>query len=192
MAYDVTQPTDSTKLRNIGTVIRPNWVAIRDADSTFKPVAINFAERNAVAPPISNDPTALAQAYLLYCKQDAAGNPELFGINASSDILQLTKGAAIVGTNGETCLPGGVLIKWGTASANGAASFAFVADFALTAFPNNCFQVIATARNSGTPATANDYIYTHSPLVTGFSAIATRRITLASTPVTFYWLAIGN
>lgn len=192
MAYDVTQPTDTTKLRNLGTVIRPNWVAIQDADTTFRPVAINLAERNAVAPPIPNDPVALAQAYLIYSKQDAAGNTELFGINENSQILQLTKGAAIVGTNGETCLPGGVLLKWGTGTATGNLTFGFVADFALTAFPNNCFQVIATARNSGTAATANDYIYTDAPTPAGFSVIATRRITLAQTPVTFYWQAIGN
>lgn len=93
MAFDNTQPTNTTKIRNLGVVIRPNWVAIEQADSTFKPWAINFTDRTAAG--IAVNPTALAAAYLMYCKQDAAGNPELFGIDVASNIIQFTKGGRI-------------------------------------------------------------------------------------------------
>ena len=137
-------------------------------------------------------PGSIAAEAVVYQKL-AAGSSNLFmQRDGVATEVQLTGPNPINASNGETFLPGGILMKWGTATANGSASFTFIGDFALTDFPNNCFQVIATARNSGTPATANDYIYTHTPLVSGFSAIGTRRITLQATPVTFYWVAIGN
>ena len=110
MVWDITQPTDTTKIRNLGVVIRPNWQAIQEADSTFKPYAVNFDNRTPL--PVSNDPTAIADAYILYCKDDVAGNPELFGIDASSNILQFTKGAASLANSGYTFVTGGIRLQW--------------------------------------------------------------------------------
>jgi hypothetical protein len=93
MAWDNTQPTNTTKIRNLGVVIRPNWLAIEQADSTFKPYAINFTDRTAAGLPVN--PMAIGTAYIVYCKQDAAGNPELFGISATSTVTQLVKAGRI-------------------------------------------------------------------------------------------------
>lgn len=115
MAFDVTLPADTTKIRNLGTVIRPNWVAIQDGESTFKPKAVNFNNRTVSGP--SNNPTAIADTFILFSKQDAAGNPELYGINQSSNVIQLTRGTPTVAASGSTFLPGGVLLVWATSSA---------------------------------------------------------------------------
>ena len=88
MAYDPTQPTDSTKIRNLGTVIRPNWQAIEDADSSFKPVGINLDNRTPLVVP--NDPVAISETVIPYCKDDVAGDPQLFVIDQSSNVTQLT------------------------------------------------------------------------------------------------------
>ena len=77
MAFDKTQPTDTTKIRNLGVVIRPNWVAIEEADSTFRPYALNLQNRTPLG--VSNDPASIADTYILYEKDDGSGNPELFG-----------------------------------------------------------------------------------------------------------------
>lgn len=88
MAWDATLPADSTKIRDLGTVIRPNWVAIEQAGSTFKPYAVNFIDRTPSVAPI--DPVAVSGSMVLYCKRDAAAAPQLYCINPSSTILQLT------------------------------------------------------------------------------------------------------
>lgn len=93
MAFDKTQPTDTTKLRNLGVVIRPNWVAIEEADSTFRPYALNFQNRTPLG--VSNDPASIADTSIIYCKDDADGNPELFAEDASANIVQLTQAGAI-------------------------------------------------------------------------------------------------
>lgn len=95
MAFDKTQPTDTTKIRNLGVVIRPNWVAIEEADSTFQPYAINLTDRDAAA--LASNPTAIATAYIPYCKQDGSGNPEYFGIDASSNVIQFSEAGRIGG-----------------------------------------------------------------------------------------------
>lgn len=111
LSWDETQPTNTTKLRDLGVVIRPNWVAIEDADSTFQPKALNLTNRTVSGP--SNDPTAIANAYIMYCKDDTAGNAELFGINDASQVVQFTRGPVSAATNGYSFLPGGILIQWG-------------------------------------------------------------------------------
>lgn len=93
MAFDKTQPTDTTKIRNLGVVIRPNWVAIESAESTFRPYALNLQNRTPLA--VSNDPAAIADTSILYVKDDALGNPETFAIDGSSNIVQLTQNGAM-------------------------------------------------------------------------------------------------
>lgn len=190
MAFDKTQPTDTTKIRNLGVVIRPNWQAIAEADSTFQPWALNLIDRTGAAI-VPTDPAAISTSYILYSKQDSGGNKELFGISPAGNILQLTKGAASAGANGETCLPGGILIKWGSATKTGSSTVTF-ASVGLTNFPNNCFAVLAQPINSNLPTVANDYVYTHTPTTSQFGVVCTRRITLASNTVSFYFVAIGN
>lgn len=114
MVWLITEPTDNTEIRNLGVVIRPNWVAIEEADATFLPQAINLNNRTVSGP--TNDPTAITDAFLMYCKEDASGNPELFGRNESSQIVQFTKGLPTLATPGEIFLPGGLIMKWGSVS----------------------------------------------------------------------------
>lgn len=93
MAWDNTQPTNVTKIRNLGVVIRPNWLAIEQAESTFKPYALNYTDRTAAG--LAVNPTAIPTAYIVYCKQDAAGNPELFGISSTSTVTQFVRAGRI-------------------------------------------------------------------------------------------------
>lgn len=90
MAWDATQPQGSTKIRNLGNVITPNWDAIETADSTFLPQGLNFADRDVIAPPISSDPTAIADVVIAYSKQNGAGKPQGYAIDPDNSISHLT------------------------------------------------------------------------------------------------------
>jgi len=98
MTWNITSPTDTTKLRNLGVEIRPHWEAIETADSTFKPQALNLADRTALG--IDNDPTAIADTIILYSKQDGAGKPQAYAIDPDSGIAQVNAIKAWVRFNG--------------------------------------------------------------------------------------------
>ena len=141
MAWDKTKPANSSKLRNLGVEIRPNWEAIESADNTFKPQGLNFDDRTALG--IANDPTAIADAVIAYCKQDDSGDPQLYAINPASVISQLT-GPFSAAASGTTTIQGGIVLKWGTSNGNGAG----IVNTFGTAFPNNCWAVVLTGYTS--------------------------------------------
>jgi hypothetical protein len=104
MAYDTTQPTDTTKIRNLGVVIRPNWVAIQEGDATFRPYAINLQNRTPLI--VANDPATIAGSSIIYVKNDGAGNPESFAKDGAGNIVQLTVGGRLGGTTTNATISG--------------------------------------------------------------------------------------
>lgn len=132
MAFDPSLPAADTKLRLAPGYIQNNWAAIEQAQSSFKPYAVNLNNRTPLG--VSNDPTAIANAYLLYCKEDASGNPELFGINESSQITQFTRGVPTYGKPGQIYLPGGMLIQWNTQNVTSGNAVTFPTAFTEAAY----------------------------------------------------------
>jgi len=88
MAFVPGEPQDTTKIRDLGAVIRPNWSAIQTADSSFKPYAINLIERTSAGQPA--DPTAIADTFIIFSKDDGA-NAEFYGIDEASNVIQLSQ-----------------------------------------------------------------------------------------------------
>lgn len=95
MAFDAAEPQDTTKIRNLGVVIRPNWVAINEADSSFRPYALNLQNRTPLG--VSNDPSNIADTSIIYVKDDGAGNPELYAEDGSANIIQMTEAGRLGG-----------------------------------------------------------------------------------------------
>ena len=89
MAFDKTKPAQAEKIRDLGTVIRPNWEAIQEGQDSFRPQRINFIDRTAdgITP---EDPVGIANTLIMYCKEDVAGVAQIYVINESSVISQLT------------------------------------------------------------------------------------------------------
>lgn len=181
MAWDPTQPEDTTKLRNLGVVIRPNWAAIVGGDSTFKPQALNYANRTVAGVPV--DPTAVADTYITYAKTDAAGNTEMFAIDEDSNVIQLTKGVPIADTYSSTCLPGGLIMKTAITSAivTGSTVTFQTAGGVLDPFPNNCFSVVVT------PIAATGRFAAVSAV-----SVNSFKINHNTSAIQWYYIAIGN
>lgn len=182
MVWNIALPADTTKIRNLGIVIRPNWQAIQEADSTFKPYAINFDNRTPLG--VANDPTAIADSYIMFCKDDATGNPELFGIDASSNITQFTKGASNLAATGKVFLPGGLLMQWGkvTVATGGTVTFGE----AFGAAP-----VYVGFQPTGTSGTNRIfYRLNGNPIAASFSPIMVDRNNSGLTE-TIYYMALG-
>lgn len=132
MTFDPAQPTNTTKLRNAPGVIRSNWEAIEQADNTFKPIAINFDNRAALGP-VSNNPTAISDAYILYCKEDPAGSPQLYGIDEDSKISQFTSSVVnLAASGGYALLAPGILMQWDTTTYTTPANLTQTVNFPVT------------------------------------------------------------
>lgn len=114
-----------------------------------------------------------------------AGLPQLkfFSGDAAHSSSQYVFGAAD-STNGSTFLLGGMILKWGSNSANNPGNAITFAGDGSNAFPNHCFAVVITSTNAsytgGFAATA--------VTKTGFTA--TRTSGAGNTGI--YYVAIGN
>lgn len=141
------------------------------------------------------DPATALDEAAIYTKAVSAITQVFLRRENNGSVIQLTPPTLgdpqLAGTNGTTFLPGGFIMKFGLASANGTTALTWGA-LGLTNFPNNCFLVMGQPTTISGPNTANDYVYTFGVSTTGFSATGVRRITLQATPVNFYFLAIGN
>lgn len=180
MAWDKTQPTNTTKLRNLGVVIRPNWDAIETADSTFIPEALNLTDRTAAGLP--NDPTAITDAMIAYSKQDGSGNPQLYAIDPSSTITQLTGGSQTEATKGHLLLPGGIKINWGSITSTGSTP---KAENFESAFSSAVYSISVTpASDNGTRTAVVD---TTTPPTT-----ATFYVRSSNNGMLVYYMAIGK
>jgi len=187
MPFDKTQPADSTKIRNLGVVIRPNWAAIEEADPSFEPYAINLKDRSILPGPIPVNPAAIADAYLLFAKKDGLGNKQLYVENSAGSVTSLTNNPfPVSAATGYSWLAGGLLIQWGyvTALAGGGSTNINFAALGLPDFTGAPFSIQTQVRHNGYDDNA----------VACVTAGATTGFTMknsSSNARDFYWTAIG-
>jgi len=145
MVWDKSQPQDTTKLRRLGIVTRPNWEAIETADKTLKPHGINFADRNAAGVPA--DPTAITDAVILYSKKDGAGKPQLYSIDPDSNVVGISTNqvtnSANTGTGGGTIYKTEMFLKDGKRYVTYAGLTTAAVGSATILFPENFTTVIS-------------------------------------------------
>ena len=133
------------------------------------------------------DPTTIADEIKIWAKATAGGtrlylSPE--GDNPATNFYQFTGDNPIVNTNGETYLPGGVGIKWGSIEqTSGTTAYTYTGlSPALTAFDNDTLGVFLTPKN--TTASTQNFIV--STLVPGGFTVSS-----ASNGSQFYFMTIG-
>lgn len=135
--WNITEPADDAKIRLLGQLIRPNWAAIDTADPSFQPNAINFTNRSQESLDIPDDPTSIAETYILYAKTSITENIDLYGISSSGIITQFTNGTTPVlnATSGQCFLSGGLTMMWGQVSSS---SWPVTVSFNGGGFRNTC------------------------------------------------------
>lgn len=105
-----------------------------------------------------------------------------FQRDALATEIQMTTGPGnpIPTSNGQTFLPGGLGLKWGSANINGTGTVSY-SGIGLTSFPTNTLAVFLTA--SANPRTYNATIIDKDSFSIGASSAG---------PAIVMWLAIGN
>lgn len=138
-------------------------------------------------------PPGVAVSQMVFYNKLVSGISNLFyQRDGSATEIQMTAANPNVATTGETFLPGGLLLKWGSTSGTGDDSVTF-AGLGLSNFPNNGFVVLTQVVNAGGgPATVNQFVSVRGITTTGFSFTATRRVEKLSDTVSFYFIALGN
>lgn len=125
MAFDVTKPADTQKIRLGPADIRANFAAIQTGDSTFLPDWFNLAVQGG-------DPGALASAGRIYTKVGTGPDPDLYYQDASGNVIAITQNGSLGGasvdltTNSITIGPNSTLIEenqfivaWGKFNSSG-------------------------------------------------------------------------
>lgn len=107
MSYDANQPADNAELRNGPSLIRNNFQAIEDGDSSFKNKIINLTEQGF-------NPAILTDAFRLFSKE-VSGVTELFGLadDGGSGVAYQLTGNYTAAAKGHIILLDKILINWG-------------------------------------------------------------------------------
>ncbi len=104
-----------------------------------------------------------------------------------ADVLLTRVIGPVANTNGYSWIAGGLVLQWGTISplaGTGTVNFATL----NIAFPQNCFNVIATLSPTSPPTTNAQAISVYNLNTSGFSY----NYSGGSAYNRFYWFAIGN
>ncbi len=152
---------------------------------------IYLANQGATPPAGSAFPAGQVAAYS-FINATSTRNELYINKTQASGVVQIPATAStlgtstpILGTDGYTYLPSGLLLKWGPGTANGSA----VTSFTGPAF-TVCLSVQLTVLQAGASDT-NLSVRLVAITNTGFTAWGSPRITTGSAAVSFYYLAIG-
>lgn len=145
---------------------------------TFNAVENNGKHNQTTFIDSAADPGPGADEIALYSK-DLGGVSTLYMQKESGGtVIQMSSEDPVLGIPGQTFIPGGVILKWGTNAIISGAGGTTI-NFA-SAFPNNCWIVLLTALDPN-----------HQE-VTVISRNINQFVARAGNPITVQWLAIGN
>jgi hypothetical protein len=192
MAFNSNVPQPSDVLRNSQNDLLNNFQSLKAAFDTNH---VTFDDPDAgkhkfiTCPEQSAAPSVAADNIALYSKNSAlSGIAELFVKNESGSEYEFTSSSAA--TPGWTRLPSGILLKWGTSSANGATTITFPTGAAIPAF-TSLFTVLLTVSEPLAVIDVDQAITLRIWTITDFDVFASNRSTTGAAPVDFEYLAIG-
>lgn len=205
MAYDNTIPKSTDLISNSQAQLLENFSQLDKQFGSsatvsggvgdhiaFSSASNNGYHQQVRFPNAPSEPTATGTISAIFPLLNATtGQQELYFKNSSTEYAgsgktQLT-GPVTASASGSAYLPGGIIIKWGTATITGAQSVSF-----SSAFPTACWSVVCQTVDASGPTSANTFIYLNSIGTSSFAAVAVRRTSLASATAGLYYIAIGN
>ena len=196
MTYDpnIPQPTDliSQSQSQIQTNFAQANTAFGIDHTAFDTVANQGKHKKSTYYEQAVDPTTLINEMAVYTK-DVSTITQLFVRRASNGtVIQLTAGDPTASNEGQSFLPGGIIIKWGN---NVTVSNGALYTYATGAFPTATFMVVISPDPANTnQSTINDFAYVRqNPGPSGFTCTTVRRTSTAAIPdCVVNYIAIGN
>lgn len=151
------RPSMETNNDSVNSILDVDIIGFNDNDGGYHSKSTYVVQG-------SNPGSAVAQV-VEYSKA-VSGSSELFiQRDAVATAIQMTSGTILATSNGQSFLPGGIQVKWGTTSVNGSGVVTYTG-LGLTAFPTNTLAVVITPVSN-----ARTYQWS-TPTATGFTATA--------------------
>lgn len=192
MPYNQNIPQANDALNNSQLDILNNYIAIQ----TFLDVNHNiFGDPNegkhkwVSFPEQGAGPATAVNETAVYAKQSTLTNVAELFVRKENNGAEIEFTSSLQAANGWTRLPSGILLKWGSAAANG--TFAYLFPVAAT-IP--VFALIYSLHLSALTGGVVDPDAAITPLTStaiGFAAYGSRRTVVAAQNVPFTYLAIG-
>lgn len=195
-ATDLLSQSQNDLLANftaIATLVAVNHVQFNDADQGKHKYA-EFPVQNA-APPIV---FAAGEVALYSFLNPITSQNELY-VNKTNQatVVQVPFTASLLSTNsnpglniaGWTYLPSGILLKWGSGTANGSTNFVFPVAATIPVFTNVMSMQLCTAYSNALDG--DGFVRLSSFTNLGFNAFGSARTTVTTKAVNFQYLAIG-
>lgn len=165
------RPSMQTNNDSINSILDVDLIGFNDNNGGFhqkSTYVVQGADPGSAAAQVVEYSKAVSGSSEIFIQRDAVPTP-----------IQMTSGTTLATSNGQSFLPGGLQIKWGTTSVNGTGTVTYTV-LGLTAFPNNTLAVVITAQ-----AQSRTYNW-GTPTATGFTATAS-----SSGGGNFTFIAIG-
>lgn len=191
MAYTPNIPTNTSNPSQDQPLIQANFNSINTAFNLNHGHFDDPAEGKHLfmqMPAQGSAPTTLANEGALYTRTSTlSGLVELvYERQSNGTTIEFT--SALGAAQGWTRLPSGILLKWGTSTANGITVFNYPVAATIPVF-SNVFQALVTTIDSS--ISPNTFAYLNAFNGVGITVNGTNRTTVASTPTTYTFLVIG-
>jgi len=191
MAYnsDIPQASDDPSqsqgqildnFQELNTYLSVNHVDLNDGDQGKH----NFMQM----PEQSSSPSTAANEGALYTIEGTytSATELVFRRESNGDEIEFT--GLLGSTNGWTRLPSGILLKWGTSTANGSTATNFPTGATIPVFSSVYSAQVSVQDASGTP---NTFATLVSISTTAITVYGSSRTSTSSTAVTYRYLVIG-
>lgn len=204
MAYDPNIPQATDLLSQSQSDIQSNFAALKVLIDINHETFGNAQEgkHKYVELPVQtpSPPIAFAAGEIaLYSFLNATTTKNELYINKTNQatVVQIPATASILSTNsnpglnvaGWTYLPSGILMKWGSGSANGNTAFTFPVAATIPVFTNVMSMQLCTAYSN--IADGDGFVRLSTFTNLGFTAFGSARTTVTTNAVMFQYLAIG-
>lgn len=188
--FDQDQPADNVAARLLPSVTRANFKGLYRGDSSVKQWALNLADRDT-GDPTPTEPAAIDGAFLLWAEKTGAGSNDPLALwsktwddDTNPKYKLFDPNYINIAASGQVSLPGGLIVKWGSAATVSTSDTTVTFADDTESFPTVCYGVWTQAHRDISSGT----IYTW---VRSFDKDSFK-MRSATNSITTYWIAIGS
>lgn len=184
MTFTPNIPASGQTLGSSQPQILNNFAVLRST------IAVNHVDVNATNPGTHTHVDLIAQSanpnpatgFVSHYSKTVGGVTQwFFQRENSGSVIQMSNGTPVASTNGQTFLPGGLILQYGSSTSN---SVSYSVSFNIT-FPTNIFSLVVTPQLTGGSADSLQWLVT-TYSKSGFT------IALSQVIVGINYIAIGN
>ncbi len=182
----VTEPKFRENFQTLNTFMSVNHV---DIETTIAPSTDEGKHKFLQMPDQASAPATAANEAGLFAQLSSLTSATELVFRRESNGTEIEFTGLLAADNGWSRLASGILIKWGTGTANGAATTSFPVAATNPVFSTVYSAQVSVEDSSGTP---NTYATFQSFNTTGITVFGSSRTSTGSSAVTFRYLVIGD